>query len=389
MLFGKETEYWKAHDAAYTAAEIRQNPDTWRKTVTIVREKSDALRVFLARVLENRDYEVILTGAGTSEFVGNSIYPYLNTLLEHRVKSYATTDIVACPWDYLHADRPTLLVSFARSGNSPESVAAVEVANAVCKNVYHLFITCNADGALAVRGKDNARCFVLNMPPETNDKSFAMTSSYTNMYLACLLCFMDYCRVDSTATVEMLLRRAEAFLNGGYAPLVELVDAFDYRRITFLGSNCLKGVAQESALKTCELTAGEVMTTYDSCMGFRHGPKSVVKNDSLSVVYLSDDDYTARYDTDIAKEIATEKTGKLLIVASQTHEELRALADAYISFDNEARLDNAFLGLEFILVGQVLGLLKSIRNGNTPDNPCVTGQVSRVVHGVNIYPYQK
>lgn len=388
MLFGKEMEYWKDHDAAYTATEIYQNYETWRKTVNSIRENSDGLKTFLKKVLDRSDYEVILAGAGTSEFIGNSVFQYLNTVLDYKVKSYATTDIVACPKDYLSADRYTLLVSFARSGNSPESVAAVNIANDVCKNIYHLFITCNADGALAKAGADKDNCYVLNMPAETHDRSFAMTSSYTNMYLSCILAFMEYKGIAYNEKVEMIIKRAEAFLNSGYNLIEKIVNEFDYNRITFLGSNCLKGVAQESALKTCELTAGEVMTTYDSCMGFRHGPKSVVKNDSLSVIYISDDAYTRLYDADIAKEIAKEKTGSLLVVASERIDELYEIADYYISFDNDYRMDNVFLGLEYILVGQLLGLYKSISRGNTPDNPCTTGQVSRVVHGVNIYPYK-
>lgn len=387
MLFGKKMEYWKAHDAFYTAAEIHQNPETWRKTVEILRENRNGLKLFLKKILEESDYDVILTGAGTSEFIGNSVYPYLNTILDHKVKSYATTDIVACPKDYLDADRVTLLVSFGRSGNSPESVAAVDIANKVCKSIFHLIITCNADGALAKAGADKENCYVLNMPAETHDRSFAMTSSYTNMYLACVLAFMEYRDIDYGAKVEMLIRRAENFLTDGYELPAKIVDEFDYNRVTYLGSNCLKGVSQESALKTCELTAGEVMTTYDSCMGFRHGPKSVVKNDSLSVVFISDDKYTRQYDSDIAKEIGREKTGRLLVVASEKIDELVEIADYYISFGNDCSMDNVFLGLEYILVGQLLGLFKSISRGNTPDNPCVTGQVSRVVHGVTIYPY--
>ena len=52
-------------------------------------------------------------------------------------------------------------------------------------------------------------------------------------------------------------------------------------RVVYLGSDVLKGVAQESALKVLELTAGKVVALHDSPMGFRHGPKSVTDDDTV------------------------------------------------------------------------------------------------------------
>ena len=56
---------------------------------------------------------------------------------------------MAAPRFVFPADVPTLLVSFARSGNSPESVAAVDLADEVLPQCRHLVITCNGEGALA------------------------------------------------------------------------------------------------------------------------------------------------------------------------------------------------------------------------------------------------
>ncbi len=132
---------------------------------------------------------MILTGAGTSEFVGNALFAHLSGLLNHKAKSYGTTDIVATPEAYLSRTKPTLLISFGRSGNSPESVGAVDAAESVCDNVYHLFVTCNKNGALSKRAAETHNCYAINLTDETHDQSFAMTSSYSNMYLATYLCF--------------------------------------------------------------------------------------------------------------------------------------------------------------------------------------------------------
>ena len=391
MVFNKTEETWKELGAYWTSKEIYQQPETWMKTFNQVKAEAKEIKALIDKVISQPDYDIILTGAGTSEFVGNSIFPYLSPLNNFKVKSFGTTDIVACPEAYISRTKPTLLISFGRSGNSPESVAAVEAANTVCENIYHLFVTCNHDGALSkfAVGKDN--CYAINLTPETHDQSFAMTSSYSNMYLATVLSFLTDKLDEMEPVVKEIADNTAKFHQGAYQSVVEkIVDEFDFQRIVYLGSNCLKGVSQESALKCCELTAGKIMTTFDTTMGFRHGPKSVVCPGSLQVVYLSDDPYTRKYDIDIVKEMSPERDGnKILVVSSTYDEEVAKLADYFILFDNNNKYNNVFLGLEYINVAQTIALLKSIKMGIKPDTPCPSGKVNRVVKGVIIYPYSK
>ena len=389
-MFNKKEEEWKELGAYWTSKEIFQQPETWLKTFNQIKNEKNEIKTLIHKVIDQDDYDIILTGAGTSEFVGNSIFPYLSPLNNFKVKSFGTTDIVACPEVYLSQTKPTLLISFARSGNSPESVAAVEKANEVCKNIYHLFVTCNCNGALSkfAEGKDN--CYAINLTPETHDQSFAMTSSYSNMYLATVLVFLIDKLDEIENTVKELATNVTKFQETSYSTVEKIVAEFDFERIVYLGSNCLKGVAQESALKLCELTDGVIMTTFDTTMGFRHGPKSVVCPGSLEVVYLSDDSYTRKYDIDIVKEMANEKDGnKILVVSGYNDEEVAKLADYFISFDNVGRYNNVFLGLEYINVAQTIALLKSIKMRIKPDTPCPSGRLNRVVQGVTIYPYEK
>ena len=90
---------------------------------------------FLNGIDEKHDYiKVILTGAGTSAYVGDTLVPYFKEVYDERKWNFnaiATTDIVANPETYLKKDVATVLVSFARSGNSPESVATVDLAKAL------------------------------------------------------------------------------------------------------------------------------------------------------------------------------------------------------------------------------------------------------------------
>ena len=387
-IFNYTEEQMKENFSTYTIHEIYQQPATWRKTCAQLAACKDELQKFVDQVVKAPDFDIVLTGAGTSEFVGNSLYHALNKKYDFKVKSYASTDIVPNPEDTLSRTKPTLLVNFGRSGNSPESVGSVEAAEVVCENIYHLFVTCNCEGALSKLADKHDNCFALNLTPETHDKSFAMTSSYSNMYLATYLA-LNLDRLDEiTAAVEKICAAGENFLNNQYEEVAKIVADFDFDRIVYLGNIALKGVAQESALKMLELTAGKVATMYDSQLGFRHGPKSIINDNTLTVAYLSDDPYRRRYELDLIKEMAGQRKGnKIAVVYNTDCEEVKELADYTIQFNVGEAMENVMLGLDFIMFAQTLAVMKSLSMSITPDNPCPTGEVNRVVKGVILYPY--
>ena len=388
-MFGKEKTAWEELHGIFTATEIFQQPATWAKTIAQIKAEKEALKEFLAPVLNGGDVDIIFTGAGTSEYVGNAAYSYVNRFTEFHANSYASTDIVETPENYLSRNKKTLLVNFGRSGNSPESVGSVQVADEVCKeNVYHLFITCNCEGALSKAAATRDNAYAINLTPETHDKSFAMTSSFSNMLLAAILCFRLDNLDEMEAEMASVIEKGQAFVDGGFKPLEDLIADFDFNRIVYLGANCLKGIAQESQLKICELTAGKVTTTFDSPMGFRHGPKSVINDECLTIVYLSDDEYQRQYEYDIIKEMSVQrKKNRLVAVSSHADAEIEGMVDLFVNFDLDHAKDNIFLGFDYILVAQVIALFKSLAYGITPDNPCPSGEVNRVVKGVILYDY--
>ena len=389
-IFDVTEEKMQQTMSTFTLTEIYQQPATWKKTCDQIRAHKDELKAFIDQVITREDFDVILTGAGTSEFVGNALFPALTGKLNYKVKSYGTTDIVATPEAYLSRTKPTLLISFGRSGNSPESVGAIDAAEAVCDNIWHLFVTCNKDGALSKRAATTGNCYAINLTDETHDQSFAMTSSFSNMYLATYLCFHLDCLDETIAKVEKIMAAGQSFLDGKYGIAQQIVNEYDFNRIVYLGSNCLKGIAQESALKMLELTAGRVVTMYDTPLGFRHGPKSIIDDNTITVVYLSDDAYTRQYEVDLIKEMSGQRKGnKIVAVMSAADEAVSALVDYTVIYDLADKNESALLGLDDILFAQTLAVLKSLSMGITPDNPCPTGEVNRVVKGVTLYPYTR
>lgn len=387
-IFNISADKMQETSSRFTLQEIYQQPATWRKTCAQLAACRNELQAFLDKVVKQKDFDIVLTGAGTSEFVGNSLFQALNEKYNHKVKSYGTTDIVPSPENFLSRTKPTLLVSFGRSGNSPESLGAVEAAEVVCQNLYHLFVTCNPEGTLSKLADTRDNCFALNLTPETHDQSFAMTSSFSNMYMATYLAFNLECLEELTDEIEKICSAAENFLDNQYPIAQKIVDEFKFERIVYLGNIALKGVSQESALKMLELTAGKVATMHDSPLGFRHGPKSIIDDTTLTVVYLSDDAYKRQYEIDLIKEMGPQrKKNRIAVVMNTPCDGLDNLVDYQLVMNCKQAMENVLLGFAFIVFAQTLAVLKSLSLGITPDNPCPTGEVNRVVKGVTLYPY--
>lgn len=387
-IFNITENQMKDTKSSFTLQEIYQQPKTWLKTVTQIKESKDSIQEFINKVIKCDDYDIILTGAGTSEFVGNSLYSELNKTLNYKVKSFATTDIVATPENYLSKTKPTLLISFGRSGNSPESIGAVEAANEVCSNLYHLFITCNKEGSLSKMADKLDNCYAINLAEETHDQSFAMTSSFSNMYLAAYLCFNIDKLDEKSLIISAICSSTQNFLDKGFEVAEKIVNEYNFERIVYLGSNTLKGISQESCLKILELTAGNTVAMFDTPLGFRHGPKSIIDDSTLTVVYVSNDEYTYKYELDLIKEISSQrKNNKLVVISDNPSTELNELADYTFAYNTGTNSNNVELGLAYITFAQTLAVLKSLSMELTPDNPCPSGEVNRVVEGVTLYKY--
>ncbi|WP_405630352.1 SIS domain-containing protein [Pseudoalteromonas sp. Ld20] len=361
----------EARNSAWTAKEIMQQSGCWRETLSLVSAVRKQLDAWLANVLDKPNAQIVFTGAGTSAYVGEAVVGYLNQQLDIPCLSISSTELVACPQQYLQKNRPTLLVSFARSGNSPESVAAVGVVNNYVKHCAHLFITCNPDGALNKQAAQDEHYFSLLMPTQTLDQSFAMTSSFTSMLVASLAVFSD---VDNA-----VLTMADSIDKNIPSKLTQLKELAELpmHRLVYLGAGSLKGYAQESALKLLELSAGQVMGYFESPLGFRHGPKSLVDDKTLIVLFGSNNNYTKQYDTDLLNELQGDN---------------QAIAVHTLALPSEAsaeQLDDVFNGLYYMVCAQIISFYKAWQLGITVDNPCPTGEVNRVVQGVTIYPFSQ
>lgn len=354
-----------------TAKEICQQPQMWNEAIIKLSGYTD-LKPWLNNILGKSNLRVIFTGAGTSAYIGDSLAPHLTKSNKSKFESISTTDIVSDPESYFTPENPTLLVSFGRSGDSPESIAALQLGNQVLQdNIFHLIITCNPNGKLATNAQNDPKSYCIVLPEDTLDMSFAMTSSFTTMLVVALAVFDQNFNATmvsqvSTITSTLLMNKLEAIaaLAGGQS-----------KKFVFLGSGALFGFAKESALKLLELTAGKYTCMAESSLGFRHGPKSIVDADTTTFILNDVNSYTSNFDLDIFNELESDNI-------AQPNLQYSTLIN-----DSEHNINGIWLGLPYIVISQIFGFYKSIRLGISPDNPCPSGEVNRVVQGVTLHPY--
>lgn len=378
-------EWLEQHGAIHTAKEICQQPKIWRDLLQLLSQKQPQIETFLTPLLADPNLVIILTGAGSSAFGGVALAPWLREQTKRNVYAYGTTEIVADPLQYLSAHKKTLIVSFARSGNSPESVATVKLADQIVSDCYHLFLTCNPNCALTdyANQKNNAqRILQLVLPEGTHDLGFAMTSSISSMVLATLLLLGGIDTHDANDAVMKIATICEQQLLNWQTITKQLAQK-NHERVIYVGSSCFTGTAQEAALKILELTAGKIATRFDSILGLRHGPKFMINEKSLVVCFFSNDAYIHQYDIDLFNELEHDRIATDVLALSgqqSTHKQILSV---------DCHLSDCWLIFPYLVFAQMLAFEKSLSVGLTPDNPCPTGEVNRVVKGVTIYPFHQ
>jgi tagatose-6-phosphate ketose/aldose isomerase len=364
----------EAAGGIWTAREISQQPAVWPKIQSQLGSHAAALRAWLRPLLDRKDLRIVLTGAGTSAFIGECLAPALKRSTLLRVEAIATTDLVGSPGTWLDESVPTLLVSFARSGNSPESLAAVNLAEQVVRDRHHLIVTCNQDGELYRRAQQLQNAHVLLLPQETDDRGFAMTSSFTGMVLTAALAFNALPEEEVAAIAQW----GAGVLETRVALIEELARA-GFERVVYLGGQEFKGLAREAALKMLELSDGKMVALAETPLGFRHGRKTIVNGKTLVVMFLSNDPYARQYEADLLRELRADGVAGRVVALGATEEGISVGAPAAAS--------NLALCFPYAVFAQTFAFLRSLSLGLRPDTPNARGVVNRVVQGVSIYPW--
>ena len=363
----------------YTPAEIAQQPATWQTTHRLFEEARSELVSFLQQAHAER-WTIYLVGAGTSDYIGHSIANLLRRRWGCEVSAIASTDLLTNRDDLVIPDRDYLWISFSRSGDSPEGVAVLEQALASSPKVRHLVVSCNKNGRMVELAQQSKSCFAMLLDDAVNDRSLAMTSSFTNMVVFGQELAHLWDKECFEETLDRMTLAADYVLHEG-AYLAHTLAQNDYRRACFVGAGALGATARESALKILELTSGDIQTMHETTLGLRHGPMSSLNMETLFTGFVSTDDRRRRYDVDLLNGIRAKQVVRTIVAIGWSD----ATSDYSLHCDAFDDLGDAYRPAVDVIFSQMLGLFSSIELGLKPDSPSPNGLISRVVEQFAIY----
>jgi tagatose-6-phosphate ketose/aldose isomerase len=363
----------------HTPLEIAQQPETWQTTYRLFQEARPDLVSFLKQAHEEK-WSIYLIGAGTSDYIGHSIANLMRRAWQTEVSAVASTDLLTNRDDLIIPGKKYLWISFSRSGDSLEGVVVLE--QALERNpdqIKHVVVSCNAEGKMAKLARAR-HCFAMLLDDAVNDRSLAMTSSFTNMVVFGQALAGLWQQNDLEPTLSHMQRAAESILDRG-ADLAQQLARENYTRACFVGSGSLRATAHESSLKLLELTAGSIQTMHESSLGLRHGPMSSLNMDTLLTSFISSDPNRCRYDIDLLNEVRRKDVTRTVVSVGADDG-----AHGY-SINDPAfgAIDDAYRPAVDVIFSQMLGLFCSIELGLKPDSPSPRGLISRVVEKFVIY----
>ncbi len=364
----------------HTLHEILQQPATWLRTGRELAPMAEGLLETVAGVRT-----LVLTGSGSSEYAADCVRLPLQNSLSIPAQTIGGGMLLTHGGKAIGPGRPGLMISLARSGDSPESVGAVSLILETEPAIRHLIVTCSAEGRLAATYRDEPRVKVVLLADETNDRSLVMTSSFTNMVLAAGFLGMLRAPERYLSLTEGLSRKAEELLGGQFDVLAGLARR-KFDRVVYLASGAGLGAARESALKMLEMTAGRVWATCESYLGLRHGPMSAVHADTLVVCFLSSDPLVRAYECDLIRELNDKQLGMAkLIFGEDIPADLARGEDVVIDLEGLAALGDEHMPVLDVLVGQTLAFFRCLKEGLQPDSPSNDGVISRVVQEFRLH----
>ena len=378
-----------AQGLLHTPREIAQQPATWVSTHRLFEKHRGEIDEFLsaAGIWDDaaRRPAVLLIGAGTSDYIGQSLTHLLRARWECEVAAVPSTDLLTHPDSFVIPGRRCLWISFSRSGDSPEGVAVLARAAERYPGIPQLVVSCNRNGRMlrCTEGQKNRLGVCLD--DAVNDRGLAMTSSFSNMVvfgqcLAHIKSMREYAGV-----LERLVDAGENFV-GIAADCAARLAGGPYRKACFVGSGALKAAARESALKVLELTAGNIQTMSESSLGLRHGPMAALDQETLFVAFISGDERVQKYERDLLEEIGRKQVIRTRVaVGLECGKQSSCLAEHCLAWAPQITPPDHYRPPVDVIFGQLLGLFFSLSCGLQPDCPSPNGVISRVVQDVNIY----
>ncbi len=340
-----------------TLSEIFSQPSLWPDTFARMR------RLCWQELTQQTG---VISGAGSSGYAAAAIQAAWPL-----AKAIPTTELIL---DISRLEGASFLLSLARSGDSPESIAVVEMAAQKFPSLSQFAITCNPAGKLA----HSNGLKVAQLNPRTNDQSLAMTSSFSNLVLAGLSLRLPS---EMDQHLETVCERVREQLPSLTSLAAEVAKDCPNRAVV-LASPPLFPWAQEASLKLMEMTSGRIAAMAETYLGLRHGPMSFIDRETLVLCIISTDPRRRLYERDLISELRAKGLGRIIgitsgsFAAEEFDVSVAAMAD---------ELPDHFRTPFELVFPQLLAYECGLRLGLDPDSPSPAGIITRVVPSIHLH----
>jgi tagatose-6-phosphate ketose/aldose isomerase len=364
----------------HTLPEICRQPQTWRETCELMIKSTAAVNASLRGAKS-----LIFTGSGSSEYAGDCLRASVQAELGIDCQAIGGGVLLTGKTEALPVCRPRVMVSLARSGDSPESTGALSLMLEHDPEMRHLVLTCNSTGALAQTYRDHRQVSVITLGDNTNDQSLVMTSSFTNLIVAARFLGLVNHPDAYRAICDQAASIAAQVFSSQFDALAQVAES-GFKRVVYLGSGARYGAAREAALKMLEMTAGRVTSLYESYLGLRHGPMSYIDSNTLVVCFISSDQTRRGYETDLLRELSRKRLGlRKLIVGEAIPTDVTGPEDVVVECRGLKQLGDRNAVLVDAVVAQLLAFFRCMQEGLHPDSPSRDKVINRVVQRFPLY----
>jgi glucosamine--fructose-6-phosphate aminotransferase (isomerizing) len=336
----------------HTYHEIMSQPTVWAESLTVFSGQSAALDQFGR---ENVAHQVVFTGCGSTYYLALTAATLFQTLTQIPAQAYPASELVLFPDRIYVPNTKPLLVTVSRSGETTETIDAVQVFRNQIGGVV-LAITCDDTSTLAQQAD-------LNLAANTaQEKSVAQTRSFASMMILAEALAAHIAGHDAAQVLAPLPRLCDRLLTNYHELARNLGETADIQRFFFLGSSELHGIASEAMLKMKEmsLSYSEAFHTLE----FRHGPMSMVNKQTVIAGLLSE---SARVqETAVLEQMHAR--GAHVLALSERGSELGASERIHEIVLNSG-LPAWARTILYLPVLQLLAYYRALANDQDPDRP--------------------
>ena len=333
-------------------SEILAQPKSWDESLESL--ASGQLTKVCAQFSLRPDW--LFIGCGTSYYIAQAMASCWTALTGTRGRAVPASELLLYP--ELVLDRPdsTQPVLISRSGTTSEILRAAEYLERE-RDIRTLSISCTGGTRLQELSTATLELFF------ADDKSTVMTRSFTCMVLGLQALAAEISsRKDFMDALRKLPALGRNVLNGLDDRIRNFVEKNEFAYYVCLAQGPLFGIAGECMLKVKEMSCSASQCFHT--LEFRHGPKSVVRPETLITFLLSETSYDA--EREVLEEVKG-LGGTTLVVANRADEATRRAADFLV----ELNLDMMEFArpIVYTLAGQLLGLYTGLKKGIDPDSP--------------------